>query len=342
MSHKDYIPFSEKNIPKTFLECKATLLQSLSDIPNILLYGKEGCGKYTRLMIMLNNYLGNLCDPYKVVPRAINVETGSFVPIQTYKVDKVIFAMTSQVHCEIELSQANSNKAIVPFLEYYSKSKNINLNIKKYVILRNVECLKKKIQNSLRRIVETSNSIIFMMTTTYLSNIIKPLQSRFLCIRVSSPSIMESTQIINSICKKNNFKITSKKIESIIEKSYYGSSRTINLRELLLTLEGSMISKSFISERNEVSDLLIKQVLKGNREEIRNTIYKIYEMMKDDFVLIITCDFFRKMINNIDEKIIKDFVHLTSYWNSEINKNHISQSIFQAEAYLYSVCDLIS
>ena len=103
-----------------------------------------------------------------------------------------------------------------------------------------------------------------------------------------------------------------------------------------------MIVKNFTSERNEASDLLIKEVIKGNREEIRNIIYKIYEMMKDDFSVIVTCDFFRKMINNINEKNIKDFVHLTSYWNSEVNKNHISQSIFQAEAYLYAVCDLIS
>jgi DNA polymerase III delta prime subunit len=412
---EDYIPLSEKNIPKTFLECihspkTTSILKSLittdvyDGLPNIILYGKEGCGKYTRLMVLLNNYLGDLCNPYKGVVRAIDVETGSFVQLPNSKnkvKNKVIFAITSKSHCEIELGQANCNKALIPFLEYYSNSKNINLNIQKYVILRNVEFLKKETQNALRRIVEISHSKIrFMMTINSLSKFAAPLQSRFLCISVSSPSIEESTQIIKSVCTTNNLKISPKKIEAIIEKSYYGSAGTINLRELFLTLEGSFIlsanknesskqctltvsrvreasdtlfceakrseasdtlfceakrseasdeaksllsvSKIYTSERNEASDLLIKEVKKGNREEIRNVICKIYEIMKDDFSLIITGDFYRKILNIIEnEKLKTDFIFLTSYWNAELNKNHISQPIFQAVAYIYAVCDLL-
>ena len=369
---ENYIPLSEKNIPKTFEECihspkTTSILKSLvtndirDGLPNIILYGKEGCGKYTRLMITLQNYLGDLCNPYKGIVRAIDVETGLFVQLPNSKnksKNKVIFAITSKSHCEIELGQANSNKALIPFLEYYSNSKNINLNIQKYVILRNIEFLKKETQNALRILVETSHSKIrFMMTINSLSNLINPLQSRCLCISVSSPSIEESSQIIKYVCMKNNLKISPKKIETIIEKSYYGSYGTINLRELLLTLEGSCIisenksstsistltvSKIYTTERNEASDLLIKEVKKGNRDEIRNIICKIYEIMKSDFSLIITGDFFRKILNIIEnEKLKKDFIFLTSYWNSELNKNHISQPIFQAEAYIYAVCDLL-
>ena len=383
---ENYIPLSEKNIPKTFSECThspktTSILKSLitnniyDGLPNIILYGREGCGKYTRLMILLQTYLGDLCNPYNGIVRAIDVETGSFVQLPTSKnklKNKVIFAITSKSHCEIELGQANCNKALIPFLEYYSYSKNINLNIHKYVILRNIEFLKKETQNALRRIVETSQSKIrFMMTINSLSKLINPLQSRFLCINVSSPLIEESTQIIKSICIKNNVKISPKKIEAIIEKSYNGSVGTIHLRELLLTLEGSFIlsennkssnqlssftvspltaksslftvSKIYTSERNEASDLLLKEVKKGNQYEIRNIICKIYEIMKDDFSLIITGDFFRKMLNMIEnEKLKKDFIFLTSYWNAELNKNHISQPIFQAEAYIYAVCDLLN
>jgi hypothetical protein len=102
------------------------------------------------------------------------------------------------------------------------------------------------------------------------------------------------------------------------------------------------VSKIYTSERNEASDLLIKEVKKGNREEIRNVICKIYEIMKDDFSLIITGDFYRKILNIIEnEKLKTDFIFLTSYWNAELNKNHISQPIFQAVAYIYAVCDLL-
>jgi len=359
----NYLPLCEKYIPKTFSECShshktSKLLKSVSDrkniddgLSNIALYGPAGCGKYTRLLITLNNYIGNKSNPYRTSVKAIDVETGSFVPLPNSKSKvkhKVIFALVSKSHCEIELCQANANKALIPFLDYYSKTKNIYLNIQKYVILRNVEALKKETQNALRRIVETCQSKIrFMLTINSLSKLIDPLRSRFLCVNVCPPTKKEVISIINNIADKENFKISNKKIETIIEKSYSGPLPTINLRELFLTLEGSLIiseknkvSKIYISEKNEASDMLVKAVKKGNRDEIRNLIYKIYELMKDDFSNIVTCDFFRKMLDNIKDKDKINFISITSHWNSEINKNYIMQPILQAEAYIYAVCDL--
>ena len=328
-------------------------------MPNIVLYG--GSGKYTRLMILLKNYFSEITDPYKTQIKAIDSVTGEFVQLPTIKnksKNKVILAVVSKSHCEIELNQPGSDKALLPFLEYYSKSKNINLKTQKYVILKNIEFLKYKTQNALRRIIETSQTKIrFMVTVNVLSNLINPLISRFLCINVKYLSKDDAIKIIKDISQKENFKICNKKINSIIEKSYCGSHNYINLRELLLILEGSVIlsnvpsnktiSKIYITEKNEASDLLITAVKGGNREDIRNTLYKIYELIRDDFNSIITCDFFRKMLDsNIflndsnNNRIIK-FVSLTSKWNVEINKNHILEPIYSAEAYLFSVCELI-
>ena len=359
----NYLPLCEKYIPKTFSECshspKATkLLKSISDkkniedgLSNIALYGPAGCGKYTRLLITLNRYIGHKSNPYKTSVKAIDVETGSFVPLPNSKnkvKNKVIYALVSKIHCEIELCQASANKAIIPFLDYYSRTKNIYLNIQKYVILRNIENLKKETQNALRRIVETCQSKIrFMLTINSLSKLINPLRSRFLCISIKPPSIKQTNTIIDKLAEKEKFTISSKKKEAIIEKSYCGAFKTINLRELFLTLEGSLIisnknkiSKIYISEKNEASDILVKVVKKGNRDEIRNILYRIYELMKDDFSNIITCDFFRKMLDNIKDKDKIKFISITANWNAEINKNYISQPILQAEAYIYSVCDL--
>jgi replication factor C subunit 3/5 len=359
----NYLPFSEKYIPKTFLECNhsprtSKLLMSISNnknlkegLLNIALYGPSGSGKYTRLLVTLNNYLGHKSNIYRTSVKAIDVETGSFVPLPCSKSKvkhKVIYALVSRAHCEIELGQANSDKALIPFLDYYSRSKNIYLNIQKYVILRNVEILKKETQNALRRIVETCQSKIrFMLTINSLSRLISPLRSRFLCVSVKPPTKQEATDIINKIAKEEKFTISSRKIDSIIEKSYSGPLKTINLRELFLTLEGSLImsrknkiSKIYTSEKNEASDLLVKAVKKGNRDEIRNLVYKVYELMKDDFENIITCDFFRKMSEHIKDNDKMKFISVTSDWNAKINQNYILQPILQAEAYMFSVCEL--
>ena len=300
-------------------------------------------------MILLKEYMGHLGDPYIKNTKAIDVETGEFVP--TTSKNKIIFAMASKIHCEIELNQVNANKTLIPFLEYYSNSKNIQLNIHKYIVLRNIECLKKETQNALRRIVETNQSKIrCIMTINSLSNLIKPLQSRFLCFSVSSPSFEQTKKIIDNICTTYNIKITSKKKEDIINESKYGSSGIINLNELFLIIEGSILcskekkelslSKIYISERNEASNLLLKEIKKGNIEEIRNILYKIYEIMKNDFSLIIN-DFSRKLLNNVDDKLKKEIIYLSARWDSEINKNYILNPIFQAEGYLYHMCDLL-
>lgn len=358
----NYLPFCEKYIPITFEECshspKTTkILKSLETcdieegLPNLVIYGPPGSGKYTRLMIILKSFLLNKVNPYKSVIKAIDVETGSFVPLPSSKnklKNKVIFTYVSNIHCEIELNQANADKALIQFLDYYSKSKNIYLNIQKYVILRNIENLKKETQNALRRIVETTNSKIrFLITSCSLSQVIGPLKSRFICIGLRSPNTTDATKIIKLFSEKENFKISDKKIGCIIKQACFGSSHFINLRELLLSLEGSIvlsnstkITKVYISEKNEASDLLVKAVKKGNREEIRNIIYKIYELMYDEFNVVITCDFFNKMVDNFKESDKINFVYLTSKWNVNINKNYLLQTIFQAEAYIFAVCDL--
>ncbi len=352
--------FFFKYIQKTFEECLHLqktnyILKNIANIkkvdgglPNIVLYG--GSGKYTRLMITLKTYLENnnySNDPYKMLVRAIDSVTGSFVQLPTSKnkpKNRVIFAMVSQVHCEIDLNQAGADKTLIPFLEYYSKSKNINLGIQKYIILRNIKYLKRRTQNSLRRIIETSQSNIrFLITISSLTSLIDPLRSRFLCVSLAGPNLEDSTKIIKNILQYEKKKKTNKKILTIIEQSKKGSFKSINLKELLLTLEGSLILKNqiYITEKNEAVDLLVKVVKKGNREEIRSVIYKIYELMRSEFTDIITCDFFGNMLH-LKDIDIKKFISLTEKWNVKLNQDNLLEPIYAAEAYIFAVCELIN
>jgi DNA polymerase III delta prime subunit len=339
-----YQPIFDKYTPTSFSECYPSIvnenLEKLKDLPNIIVYGPAGNGKFTRLLICLKIFFEGLCNPFHSFPRAIDVETGEFLPVTTTK--KSIFAVVSKCHCEIDLEQSSVNKALLPFLDYYTKSKNISFDCHKYIILRNLSFLKKETQNALRKVIEDTHKTTRFLCTTYsISDVINPLRSRFFCLKLESPSVDNALHIINTISDNEGWKLTKKKKEAIIEKSRYGSAGTINLRELLLTLEGTILtSKLYTSERNEVSDLLIKAVKKGQRKKIRDILYKTYEFMKNDFRNIVMLDFYRKLLPEIDKKM--EFLQLTQKYDHRISQSFIRQEILHAEAYLFAVCDLLN
>jgi|SaaInlStandDraft_1057018.scaffolds.fasta_scaffold00358_20 replication factor C subunit 3/5 len=349
MDIKNYIPLTEKYIPKTFKDFSHSqktnkILKSFIDfkkyIPNIMLYGANGSGKYVRLLIFLKSYLKlNL----KVKVRAIDTVTGLFVPIPTKKVrekNKVLFSSISNAHCEIDLNQSGIDKGLINFLKRYSRNKNVVLGIHKYVILKNFNYLKKETQNSLRFLIERSfNTVRFLITTNSLSKVIDPLRSRFVFLHVKSPTFIESKNIISNIINKENIKISNYKIKTLINNSS-GKCNLINLNELILSLEGTSITnKIYKTEKQVILDNLLKLVKKGNRDDIRNYIFKLYENIPDEFNNLITVDFFKKIYDFIKDK--EEFIYITQKWNHEINKNYILNPIFHAEAYLFSICELI-
>ena len=119
-----------------------------------------------------------------------------------------------------------------------------------------------------------------------------------------------------------------------------GKCNLIYLNELILSLEGtSIINKIYKTEKQVILDNLLKLVKKGNRDDIRNYIFKLYENIPDEFNNLITVDFFKKIYDFIEDK--EELIYITQKWNHEINKNYILNPIFQAEAYLFSICELI-
>lgn len=358
----NYICYSNKYSPLSISDCfsfkKSKMLNKFLNtmnvkdgIQNVVLYGPAGCGKYTILMLMLNKCYKNICNPYRISVRAVSTLTGGFVQLPSSKnkiKDKIIYVRTSKLHCEIELNQPNIDKALLLFLDYYSSTRNIYLNTYKYIILRNIEYLKRDTQNSLRRIIEIyQTKIRFLVTINSITKLIMPLRSRFIPIKTYPPSVEDSLLIIKNISIKENLKISKKKKMDIINKSLSGTCGFINLHKLFLCLEGSsIISKTnkiiniYSPYRNIYTEELINSVKKGDIDLIRNIIYNIYGKMKDNFKSIIIYDFYREMLNEIKDNKKFEFIRLTSEWDSKINQSYIKDCILNAEGYIYSVCNL--
>ena len=315
------------------------------EVPNIIIQGPQGCGKYTQIMVVLDKCFGHLCSPYNVKAKAISISTGEIVYDRKNTDDKYMFCLVSKIHCEIDLQQLHSNKGLLPFLDYYTRTKNIHFNTYKYIVLRNIEYINYETQNALRRLIEIYHEKVrFLITTKSISKIIFPLRSRFIIIPCKPPNEEEVYNMIKYIVSKENITISDTNIYKMIEKSKVGSAGFINLHEVFVILEGSVIisndnniTKIYDTDKNVASSLLINAIVNKSFGSIRNILYDIYEKQKDDFENIITCDFFNKCLPLINDSMKKEFVKKTAEWNKIINNKYILEPIFQAEAYIYTV-----
>ena len=306
------------------------------EIPNLLICGPHGSGKYTRILLTLKKHLKSAS--LNVKPKAIDVDSGQFT---SFDKKRIICAFISEHHCEIELLQQHAQKALIPFVQYYSKTKNIKTNKHKYLILKNFEVLSNQTQNALRTIVEKNHSRIrFLVTLSRYSKLIPPLRSRFVCFNLKAPTILETTEIINIIFACENYNISKHDINKIIKKLYIGSFNAINLKELFLVLEGTIITKNiYTSQRNLAINNFIKLIKSGNRSNICKFLYELYEKNEHIFIDIIFHDFYRKILPRVKDK--HKFKEITAKWEAIIAKDFISNKILIAEGYAFDICHFL-
>jgi len=361
---KSLVPAFERNYPTRFDQCvhavKTTdLLRKLceretieSGLPNIMLYGPEGSGKYARAIIAL-------CELFQLptlrngTVKAIDPNTGGFTVLPgksgTKKTQKAVCIFATQIHCEIDIQQSNAEKSLIKFLDYYSRTKNAFLGCHKYVIIRHANRISQRTQNALRRVMETkTNTVRFLVTSKSKGAWIEPLQSRFLCLPVESPREKDAIAILKHVATKENWKLTPTRIKKILENSRYGVAGHIHLTEMLMVAEGSFISmigkrsfKVYVPDRVRAVAMIIQEMKHGNREKIRNVLEKIGVLMADTFVMLLTGDLFRELLGMVNEEKKFKLIEITAYWNHRLSDDTIFYPLLAAEAYVFAVCDLL-
>ena len=257
-----YIPLYEKYIPKEFTDIiigtdlidklKKICHSMVDGLPNMLIHGPPSSGKYTKAIVLLNEYIKSYIQTYKSSEinnysvfdykiRAVSSlpeNCGEYVPLDQ---KSVLLPMTN-IHCEFDMNQPNSEKTLVNFINNYSNSKNVSLGCHKYVIVRHSENITHQTQDILRKILESkTHNIRFILLSRSITNISGPIRSRLLCISNQSASENETIKLLKHIAKLENYKLTQKRIASIITYSKYGTLNNIYVKEALFIMEASFI-----------------------------------------------------------------------------------------------------
>lgn len=266
----EYRPLTKDGI--FFHKQLVELLECMSKddaIPHIIFYGPDGSGKKTIIRLFLtmlfNENVHNTKDTtYKVV--------GSSSKIVLEQIKQ------SNYHIVIDPKGNNFDRYLIhDVVKEYAKRGTINVFKSKrpfkIVLINNIDNMSHNPQASLRRTMERYNkNVRFIMGCKSLSKIIKPLQSRCMCIRIPSPSDTELFEYIFKISISEGINLSLKNYIDIVKKA--NGNIKIALWELDFCRYNYNLSTDYYDSLSSIIQLVLEPNL-SNIITIRNIIFTL-------------------------------------------------------------------
>ena len=245
------------------------------DIPNLIFHGDTGTGKSLLSRILLKKIYGNIINPDYIMKLSVNDERG------INSVREKIKSFSS--------NQISNNDGMVNF---------------KVILFDQADTLTIDAQNALRRIIETSANLTrFIFLTCNINNIIDPIRSRCLILRI--PIINKKTKLdyYRRILDKDNKKVKNSDINKILQICNGDIRMEKNKIELLSNIANTKSNKLLVDEYifnnfdenyfkefyksfmkinnlNEMNKLINENLNKNNHFEI--LVIKFYEYLLED------------------------------------------------------------
>ncbi|AET41271.1 replication factor C subunit 5 Ecym_7452 [Eremothecium cymbalariae DBVPG len=210
------------------------LASSAKDLPHVLFYGPDGSGKKTRCMSLLAGIFGSGVFKMKIDARQFVMQSNN------RKLE--LNVISSPYHLEITPSDMGNNDRVViqELLKEVAQMEQVDFQTTsdglarryKCIVINEADALTRDAQAALRRTMEKySRNIRIFMLCDSMSNIIAPIKSRCLVVRVPAPQTLEMAKIMETVCMSEGVTASEQKLQEIAEFS------NGNLRLALLTLE---------------------------------------------------------------------------------------------------------
>ncbi|KAI1923992.1 Replication factor C (RF-C) subunit [Ophidiomyces ophidiicola] len=183
----------------------STRLKSLAqsgDFPHLLVYGPSGAGKKTRIIATLKELYGPGVEKIKVDARVF----------QTSSNRKLEFNIVASIyHLEITPSDVGNYDRVViqELLKEIAQTQQVDLSARqrfKVVVINEADFLTRDAQAALRRTMEKySPNMRLILLANSTANIIAPIRSRTLLVRVAAPMEEEICEVLKSAGKKEGW-----------------------------------------------------------------------------------------------------------------------------------------
>ncbi|ODQ59405.1 hypothetical protein WICANDRAFT_84970 [Wickerhamomyces anomalus NRRL Y-366-8] len=314
-------------------------LASSGDFPHLLVYGPSGAGKKTRVIAVLHELFGAGVEKMKIDVRTF----------QTSSNRKLEFnVVSSPYHMEITPSDLGNNDRVViqDLLKEIAQTEQVDFSGKhrfKVVIINEADSLSRDAQAALRRTMEKySKNIRLILISNTTSNIIAPIKSRTLLLRIPSPTIDDITKVLSKLASKQEIQLPSDEQDKIQVLNNVGASSKRNLRRALLLLEALTMQNETLKTTTPMITLDWEGVIKklaGNISRDRNVarisssrtvLYELISHCIPPKIILKTLAF--ELLNFVNDKVKSDIVELAAIFDERLSLG--TKSIFHLEGFI--------
>jgi len=253
----------------------------------------------------------------------------------------------SKYHIVIEPNSNGFDKYLIQeIIQEYAKINVLNI-IKEYqpfkiIVINKIDKLSYYAQAALRRTMEKySNTCKFILINDQLSNIIEPLRSRCLLVRVPLLKNPDILKIILNICYKEKIDISI----DALSKISFNSNNKINRAIWLLNLYKYNIN--YIDNWETIIDNIISIIIHPNNYTAKKLLQIIKNIREQFYILFITNISTLKIIKNIMNKLLiltedimmrYKIIELTSIYENRLHQG--TRHIIHIESYIIKLINM--
>ena len=310
------------------------MMSSDNSIPHIIFHGCPGAGKKTMINIFLKMIYGESISKLFTTSYSI-AGSGNKTKKETVQY--------SDHHIIINPTSTNFDRYLVhEIVKKYAGSRTIELtqnpNSKfKTIQISNLDRLSHSAQTSLRRMIEINASICrFIMWCDNLSNVIGPLKSRCVCIRIPRPDKDELFAYLTYIALKKKFDPALEDLVNIVNYS------DCNIKRAIWCLQLHMFGYDYKSHYDDAINHIVKIIIACDLtkiEDIRDIFFNIWITNYEGVVIV--RDVIKKLIslNILNEECKINIIIKTS--EIEYNLLRGRREVIQFDNFVSSVMLMI-
>ncbi|MEX0597696.1 MAG: hypothetical protein WD512_14485, partial [Candidatus Paceibacterota bacterium] len=248
-----YYPKSLQDLDYNFeLNRELINLAKVKDLPHLMFCGIPGAGKKTRAMLFLRERFG--LSVMRVKKKEVSFK---------YSNKPIDFQLLySNYHYQIDPSihgvydRSIIQDLVKKIMQLQLGITDMSVGSHKVIVVENADRLTQEAQQSLRRTLELYvKSCRFIFLVNNEGNMIEPLQSRCLKLRVPAPSNSDIRGILENIATTENIQLSDKSLDYLIRYSDKNLNTLINQLQILNLKAPNRLSDPNGISIQEISDI---------------------------------------------------------------------------------------